>query len=196
MGKNSGSVRQSNKKPQLSSYAVTKETINDVSRALQRYSKVDRWNNNTAYNLGFNSDAQKVVERLSEGNYGIATDIAKRAVLNPNWNKYGYNFSDKQAYVIAKAALENKLVHKSVIFDHNEASKPKKRGTSAEPFIKSSTKIAQGSKIIGSKGEGTITRIITKSSGYVEVTYSNGTVRKEMAFNLKGADGNYLKKKP
>lgn len=51
--------------------------------------------------------------------------------------------------------------------------------------------------VINKNGQkGTITRIITKSTGYVEVAYENGTTKKEMAFNLTDAEGNTLKKAP
>lgn len=51
--------------------------------------------------------------------------------------------------------------------------------------------------VINKKGQkGTITRIITKSTGYVEVSYENGTTKKEMAFNLTDENGNALKKAP
>jgi hypothetical protein len=75
----------------------------------------------------------------------------------------------------------------------------KKNGVIKETstFIRSSTKVSAGSTVINSRyGTGTIEKVITASSGYVRVRYSDGTVRNEMAFNLKGSDGNYLKKKP
>lgn len=50
-----------------------------------------------------------------------------------------------------------------------------------------------GTEVNGKLGKGTITRIITKSTGYVEVRYSNGTLKKEMAFNLYDNEGNSLK---
>lgn len=50
--------------------------------------------------------------------------------------------------------------------------------------------------VVNKKGQrGIITRIITKSTGYVEVSY-DGVVRKEMAFNLTDENGNALKKAP
>lgn len=59
------------------------------------------------------------------------------------------------------------------------------------------SRIAIGTQVLSSKlGQGVITSIITKSTGYVEVTYSNGTVKKEMAFNLTDIDGISLKNKP
>jgi hypothetical protein len=57
-------------------------------------------------------------------------------------------------------------------------------------------KIFIGAKVSSKHGDGTITKIITKSSGDVEVTYANGSVRKEMAFNLTGENGQPLKKTP
>ncbi|RHJ76136.1 hypothetical protein [Parabacteroides sp. AM08-6] len=51
--------------------------------------------------------------------------------------------------------------------------------------------------VTNKKGQkGTITRIITKSTGYVEVTFENGTIGKEMAFNLTDENGVALKKAP
>lgn len=44
-------------------------------------------------------------------------------------------------------------------------------------------------------GAGIITKIITRSSGYVQVDY-NGVLRNEMAFNLADASGKPLKAKP
>nr|DAJ26381.1 MAG TPA: hypothetical protein [Caudoviricetes sp.] len=44
------------------------------------------------------------------------------------------------------------------------------------------SKINLGTKVFNKKNqEGTITKVITKSTGYVEVTYINGLVKKEMA---------------
>lgn len=45
-------------------------------------------------------------------------------------------------------------------------------------------------------GKGIITKIITKSTGYVEVKFENGKVRKEMAFNLTDESGKALRKAP
>ncbi len=51
--------------------------------------------------------------------------------------------------------------------------------------------------VFNKKGQkGIITRIITKSTGYVEVTLENGGIAKEMAFNLKDENGVSLKKAP
>jgi hypothetical protein len=53
-----------------------------------------------------------------------------------------------------------------------------------------------GISVNGSSGIGTITKIITKSTGYVEVSYKNGKTKKEMAFNLTSLEGEILKNKP
>lgn len=51
--------------------------------------------------------------------------------------------------------------------------------------------------VFNKKGQkGTITRIITKSTGYVEVSYEAGFSKKEMAFNLTDENGVSLKKSP
>lgn len=51
--------------------------------------------------------------------------------------------------------------------------------------------------VFNKKGQkGTITRIITKSTGYVEVAYEAGVTKKEMAFNLTDENGVSLKKAP
>lgn len=70
------------------------------------------------------------------------------------------------------------------------------RNKSGDTFQRSATKISAGSAVTGKYGEGVIQRVLTKSSGYVEVKYNSGRIRKEMAFNLKGEDGLFLKKKP
>ena len=52
-------------------------------------------------------------------------------------------------------------------------------------------------EVLTKKGErGIVSAIITKSTGYVEVTLESGRKVKEMAFNLTDKDGNTLKKKP
>lgn len=183
--------------------------VETVAGALKQYSSVDRWNKNTEYQMGFNDDAQGLVEQLAKGDYGLASTIAKQATERPGWNKYGANFSDKQSYVMAKAAVEHGLVPKKTIYDASitKAVKAQQAAKAAahqakweaysKSYTKSSTKVAVGSKVWDSKGKsGTISSIITKSSGYVTVKYDDGSVSKQMAFNLKGEDGNPLKKRP
>lgn len=203
-GRSGGSSSANNPVPN------TPEGVQYVKQALQSYSKTDKWNKNTAYNMGFNDDAQSLIEKVANGNYGFASQVAQTAVNSPNWNNSGYQLSEKQAYVIAKAAVENKLASQDkVIFDMSvgKAAAAKEAAKSAQKaakyaeysanYKKSSTKVAVGSSVVDSKGrKGVISSIITKSSGYVTVKYSDGTTGKAMAFNLFGADGNPLKKKP
>lgn len=183
--------------------------VNTVADALQKYGNMDRWNKNTEYQMGFNDDAMGLVEKLAKGDYGLASTIAKQATERPNWNKYGANFSPKQSYVMAKAAVDHGLVPKTTIFDasitkkvaadaaRKQAARVQKWNDYSATYKKSSTKVAVGSKVWDSKGKGgTISSIITKSSGYVTVKYDDGSTGKQMAFNLKGADGNPLKKRP
>lgn len=77
------------------------EKIQVVKSALVRYAKVDKWNRNTEYNLGMNDDAQWLIDQVAEGNFGFASDIANTV------KKYNYSVSEKQAYWIAKIAVEN-----------------------------------------------------------------------------------------
>jgi len=53
-------------------------------------------------------------------------------------------------------------------------------------------KISIGMKVVKSGMEGIIMKIITKSTGYVEVDF-NGKLKKEMSFNLKDENGECLK---
>jgi hypothetical protein len=50
-------------------------------------------------------------------------------------------------------------------------------------------------QVIGKLGNGVITNIITKSTGYSEVTYASGQVRKEIKMNLTDANGVKLTEK-
>ena len=183
--------------------------VQTVKEALMHYAKQDAWNKNTEYRLGFNADAMGVIEDIAKGDHGLATTIAKDLTSRPNWNKYGANLSEKQAYVLAKAAVEGKHVPQKTIFDKSikikaqqdvarkAAAHAAKWEAYSKTYTKSSTKVAVGSKVWDSKGKsGTISSIITKSSGYVTVKYDDGSVSKQMAFNLKGSDGNPLKKRP
>jgi len=53
-----------------------------------------------------------------------------------------------------------------------------------------------GQKVSNKKnGNGIIVKIITKSTGYVQVDF-NGILKNEMAFNLNDEFGNCLKNKP
>ena len=58
------------------------------------------------------------------------------------------------------------------------------------------SKIQIGATVTGKFGKGTISLIITKSTGYVQVTWESGKVSKEMAFNLTDESGESMKAKP
>lgn len=82
---------------------TTTVDLQNVKRALLTYAKADRWNNNSAYSLGFNDMAQGLIDRVANGDYGFPSEIAQTV------SKYGYKISEKQAYWIAKAGVENNL---------------------------------------------------------------------------------------
>lgn len=90
------------------------EQIQKVKSALLSYAKTDRWNNNTVYHLGFNDEAQMVIDMVADGNFGFASEIATTV------RKFKYSISEKQAYWIAKTAVEKleEKVFKSVIFNN------------------------------------------------------------------------------
>lgn len=57
------------------------------------------------------------------------------------------------------------------------------------------TKIFIGQKVNSKKGQGEIVRVITPSTGYVEVRLANGSILKAMAFDLTDEAGQPLKAK-
>ena len=91
--------------------------VHQVAKALRLYTPMDRWNRNTAYSLGFNDTAHQLVETIAKGDFGLASTISKQAVGSKWWGKYGAKLSDKQSYVLAHAAINNKLVWKDTIFE-------------------------------------------------------------------------------
>ena len=197
MAKGSGPTRNSRGKTnKLKFLEYNKQTVNDVKEALMQYSKIDKWNNNSAYQNGYNDDALTVIEKVANADAGLATTIAKQAVSTKRYNENGVTLSEKQAYVIADAAVKNRLVPDKTIFRHYEGKNDSKKVSNNVKQSLSSTKTKVGSVVNSKHGNGVISRIITKSSGYVEVKYDSGTTRKEMAFNLKGEDGKPLRNKP
>jgi hypothetical protein len=77
------------------------ELVNEVKNFIVKYSFIDRWNKNSQSELS--DQAQGVIELVSMGGYGFASDVATSAA------KYK-KVSEKQAYWIAKAAVENNLI--------------------------------------------------------------------------------------
>lgn len=76
--------------------------VNTVKTALMRYTKEDRYNKNSSYNLGLNSQAQNVIYGVSQGD-GFASKVAQTIVKN-NYR----SITEKQAYIIAKEAVDSK----------------------------------------------------------------------------------------
>ena len=163
------------------------------------------------YNQQTNAEAAGMVEDVAKGDYGFASQVAQtvagRAPKNSLYHSYG--ISEKQSYVIAKAAVEHghvpktsgysKSFHQKVAQEaaRKQAAKQQKWEAYSATYKKSSTKVAAGSRVYDSKhGWGTIGKVITKSTGYVSVKFDSGKTTGAMAFNLKGEDGNPLKKRP
>ena len=125
MAKTSGGVRSNNRsranRPPID--------VQGVKRGLLNYAKIDRWNRSNDYYLGVNDQAQTVIDRVAAGNYGFPSQVAQTV------KKYNYRISEKQAYVIAKAAVDNEVSglrgydgNPNIIFrDYSEQRKRKKK---------------------------------------------------------------------
>lgn len=108
MGRNSSGVRGGKGRKTSSAKADwelfdEKDVINEVKKSLMTYPSENRWNNSNDDRMGFIDITQHTVNQLADGNYGFASDVAKTV------QKYRYKASEKQAYVMAKAAVENKI---------------------------------------------------------------------------------------
>ena len=100
MAKTSGGVRASTS---LRSSKRTPIDVQSVKRGLVDYAREDRLNRNSEYSLGMNAQAQGVIDQVADGNYGFASQVAQTV------RKYNYRISEKQAYVIAKSAVDNEV---------------------------------------------------------------------------------------
>jgi hypothetical protein len=80
---------------------INTQTIQKVKSFIFRYARIDKWNNNSA--SSFNDEAQTIIDLVARGSYGFASDIA-HTVVNSK-----FYISEKQAYWIAKIAVENNL---------------------------------------------------------------------------------------
>lgn len=135
MAKSSGGVRTQVKlTPQQQ-----KEHISQVKRMLENYTYFDGRNKAFEHDMGWNDQAQVLVDNVADGNYGFASDVAKTVVSR----KYR-SISEKQAYVIARAAVENKVsgVNKGIF----EYTPPK-----PEPYWKTVRKRSSSSSILPKK---------------------------------------------
>lgn len=126
MAKTSGGVRsndrsRANNRPPID--------VQSVKTGLMQYAREDRWNRNSEYSLGMNAQAQNVIDQVADGNHGFASQVAQTV------RRYNYRISEKQAYVIAKAAVDNEVTglrgydgNPNIIFrDYSEQRKRKKR---------------------------------------------------------------------
>lgn len=77
------------------------EKIQAVKSFLLRYAKIDKWNNNSA--SSFNDEAETIISLVAKASLGFASDIASTVEKNH------FSVSEKQAYWIAKAAVENDM---------------------------------------------------------------------------------------
>jgi hypothetical protein len=79
--------------------------INEVKNFILNYAFIDRWNKNSQSEMS--DEAQTVIALVAEGGYGFASDVATSSA------KYS-KVSEKQAYWIAKAAVENNHITRIV----------------------------------------------------------------------------------
>lgn len=103
MGRNSGGNRGVSISIGRKGFDFENVDASTVANSLSRYARVDKWNDNSSYRMGFEDDARMVIDNVAEINVGFASDIAKTV------QKYNYKISDKQAFVIASAAIKNKI---------------------------------------------------------------------------------------
>lgn len=89
--------------------------INSVKNGLYAAGVKDRKNNNSTFALGFVDDAQSVVDSVAKGD-SFASKVAQSV------QKYGYKMSEKQAYVIAKEAVETR--NKALFERDNKTVRP------------------------------------------------------------------------
>lgn len=76
--------------------------LQSVKNALLKYARVDHWNNNSS--VWMEEEVRGVIDSVAESpKMGFASQVAQSVV------KYNYKISEKQAFVIAKAATESKL---------------------------------------------------------------------------------------
>ena len=135
------------------------------------------------------------VHFLDKDNKPISIDTsAKESAMAKGLQKHNNLLAEAKELGIkgAKINMKTSTIQKLI----NDMKNGTLKEISKVSYPKSATKIAIGSTVTGKYGTGTIEKIITKSSGYVQVHYANGKTAKEMAFNLFGEDGLALKHKP
>ena len=76
--------------------------LQSVKNALLKYARVDHWNDNSS--VWMEDEVRGLIDSVSESpKLGFASQVAQSV------RKYNYKISEKQAYVIAKAATEGKI---------------------------------------------------------------------------------------
>ncbi len=134
------------------------------------------------------------VHFLDKNNKLISIDTsAKEAAMAKGLQKHDNLLAEAKTLGIKEAKINMKTSTIQKLINDKKNGTLKETAKVSKP--KSATKIAVGSTVTGKYGIGTIEKVITKSSGYVQVHYSNGKIAKEMAFNLYGEDGLALKHK-
>ena len=92
---------------------TTAQQIQEVKQFICSFAFSSNWNNSSRADM--DNDAQSVIGYVANGNLGFASEIAQTV------EKYK-KISVKQAYWIAKAAVENNKVERiSYLFNQEEA---------------------------------------------------------------------------
>lgn len=103
MGRNSGGNRGISIPIGRKGFDFGTADASTIANSLSRYARIDRWNENSSHKMGWEDDARAVIDNVSEINIGFASEVARTV------QKYNYKISDKQAFVIASAAIKNKV---------------------------------------------------------------------------------------
>lgn len=80
----------------------------ELANSIQKYAEVDRWNNNSFFEIAFNKLGAFIgqIQKLE----GFAAQIAN--TIDKTMNPYGRkvaNVSSKQAWILAVAAVKNNI---------------------------------------------------------------------------------------
>ena len=113
MGRNSNGVRGGGSARTQTAEKYNNDlgvTTDSIKSAIMSNSQTPFRTNQGSIERMMSAQTQGLIEDIAKGDYGLATTIAKQAVERSGWNQYGARFSDKQAYILAKAAYDNKLI--------------------------------------------------------------------------------------
>ena len=79
-----------------------------TANKLSRYANIERWNNNSSFEITFNELGILLDKIMNAG--GFAAQVA--TTIEKSMNPYGFkvaNMSDKQAWILACAMVENNI---------------------------------------------------------------------------------------